>query len=173
MGGAGNKKRSTVFCSWPCRSSAKYNANGQTSREMPPTEAAYFAGIIDGEGHISIYGGYGKKDPHAYRAHLGVANTDLGLLEWLKTASGVGGVSLQRKASDNRKAAYQWQIGAEGARSVLVQVLPYLVIKADRARLVIDFQTRLRQPALKADRTWQHEAVAAVRALNARGPATE
>jgi hypothetical protein len=171
VGGTGNRKRASRFCSVECRNAAKYNTNGNRAREMSATDAAYLAGIIDGEGHISIYGGYGGADPHRYRAHLGVANTSMSLLEWCKSATGVGGIAVQRKVSETRKAVWQWMVVSEGAASVLVQVLPYLVIKADRAKLVVEFQSRLRQPALKADRAWQHDVVARVRELNARGPA--
>lgn len=173
VGGAGNRKRSSRFCSVECRNAAKYNSPKTWALQMSSTEAAYLAGIVDGEGHVSIYGGYGKKDPHAYRAHLGVVNTSMELLEWCTTTTGLGGIAVQRRESDTKKATWHWLVVSEAACQVLIQIEPYLVIKADRARLVIDFQTRLRQPALKADRTWQHEAVAAVRALNARGPATE
>jgi hypothetical protein len=61
-------------------------------------------------------------------------------------------------------------VNADGAESVLRQALPYFVTKRPQAELAISFQERLRDPALKADRSWQLEALARMKRLNRRGP---
>lgn len=169
-GGAGRPKRGQVFCSTKCRNAAKYNGKPSEARQMSPTEAAYLAGLVDGEGHVAIYGGYGKTDRHAYRVRLEVTNTAVPLLEWCVTATGVGKLIRQGEPGPKQKQVYSWPIGAENAYAVLQQVRPYLVIKADRADLVMAFQERLRVPQYKADRGWQAEWVERIRAMNKRGP---
>ena len=169
-GGVGRPKRGQVFCSTKCRNAAKYNGKPSEARQMSPTEAAYLAGLVDGEGHVSIYGGYGKNDPHAYRVHLSIANTALPLLEWCILATNVGGLTKQGAPGPRQKQVYNWQTGAENAYAVLQQVRPYLVIKAERADLAMEFQERLRVPQYKADRSWQAEWVERIRTMNRRGP---
>lgn len=89
---------------------------------LTPTEAAYFAGILDGEGSIAIY-------PRWVRVAIG--NTDENLIEWLRGFC--GGVSAN-PSHPNRKQCWRWQIGNRvDCRWLLVQVLPYLIIKRARA----------------------------------------
>lgn len=54
---------------------------------------------------------------------------------------------------------------------MLRQLQPYMFTKRAQCDLAITFQERLRTPALKADRTWQREALEEMRTLNRRGPA--
>lgn len=63
-----------------------------------------------------------------------------------------------------------YQSNSEAAESILQQVRPYLRIKHEQADICLDAQERLRNPALKADRSWQYEYRDRVRALNQRGP---
>ena len=50
---------------------------------MTPTEAAYFAGIIDGEGTVTVViSDLGRSFPQL-RPRLMISSTDYELLEWL------------------------------------------------------------------------------------------
>lgn len=173
VGGGGNARREAVFCSPACRSAGKYNRPKADVHELLIAEAAYLAGLVDGEGHISIYGGYGKSDPHRFRIALGIANTSLLMLDWVRMTTGVGGISSQGQPTPRQKPVFQWNISSENAYAVLAQIKPYLIVKPDRAALVMQFQERLRDPALKADRSWQLEYVDHIRSMNRRGPLVE
>jgi hypothetical protein len=169
VGGAGRPKRSQKRCSVECQRISRYRM-GRKANPLTVPDAAYLAGLIDGEGHISGYI-YGYRSESVY-IKVAIANTYKPVLDWVQQVTGVGSVIPRKSSNPNpkHKLGYSWQINAEAAESVLQQVLPYLRIKADRAQLALDVLERLRTPALKADRTWQHEAAAKFRVMNKRGP---
>jgi hypothetical protein len=101
---------------------------------------------------------------------LMVSNTGKMLLDWIAETTGVGAVCAQYKATQKRKATWFWRCNADAAESVLKQIRPYLVLKTAQADLALKTQERLRNSALKADRTWQEEWRQKMRALNRRGP---
>lgn len=100
------------------------------------TEIAYLAGLLDGEGYISIV----KTGKH-HAPILNITNTDLALLLWVQMRFG-GALYrvLAGKAGDRAKDCHrlQWNSTAEIAR-ILVMVQPYLVAKGKQAELVIEF----------------------------------
>lgn len=165
VGGRGNPPRKTRFCSTTCRDAGRYR-RGAKARLMADTEAAYLAGVLDGEGSVILYM---RRDVVALR--VTVANTYRPLLERVQQLTDVGDLYHQRDATAKHKAAYSWRCNAEAAESLLVQVRPYLVVKAAQADLALETQARLRDPAAKADRSWHLGACEQMRALNRRGPA--
>ena len=60
-------------------------------------------------------------------------------------------------------------LNSDSALSLLEQIQPYVILKKEQVRLVIDFQHRLKDPSLKADRSWQYDYREQVKALNQRG----
>ena len=96
---------------------------------------AYLAGVIDCDGHICWRGG-------KYNApNVGVTNTDMRLLQWLKDELN-GSVSLQRTVCDetcekphlhHRQRIFKWHIMGYRAYSVLQAIRPYLIIKGEKA----------------------------------------
>lgn len=134
---------------------------------MAVADAAYLAGIIDGEGTIGVYA-YEHRAP---AVHLSVANTDRALLEWIATSTGVGAVITRKVVNvDLHRQSYTWQCSSQAAGTTLRQVQPYLRVKASQAQLALDLLDGLVVPARKADSTWQMEIVDQVRQLNRRGP---
>jgi len=93
-------------------------------------DAAYLAGIVDGEGSIVELK---RKDGSVKGHRLMVANTDLGLLNWCVDITGVGNLSLQHKQHVYYKDCYSWRVTGIKARSIMWQLLPYLKIKLDKA----------------------------------------
>jgi hypothetical protein len=106
------------------------------------TELAYLAGIIDGEGWITAVR---SRQTGKYTPHVGVATTDLPLIEWIKNHFG-GSVYTRtpQKGVGPRKTRYEWQIHQSMVDALLPEVLPYLVIKAERARAMIAFRNTFR-----------------------------
>lgn len=130
-------------------------------------DAAYLAGIIDGEGSVILY-----KRREVVAVMLTVSNTAKQLLDWIADKTGVGAVCSQYKETEKRKATWFWRCNADAAESVLQQIRPYLVLKSAQADLALATQKQLRDPGLKATHSWQMEYLDKMRALNKRGPVT-
>ena len=153
-----------VFCSRPCAQRSRYR-HGSACASLPPTVAAYIAGFLDGEGSIILYR---RRDAVAMRVSF--SNCDLSVLRWLVAQTGIGSVVSKPVYSDHHRQSLFAQINSSAAASLLEQVLPYLQIKHAQAQLAIEFQRRLQDPALKADRSWQYSVREQMQALNRRGP---
>lgn len=112
-----------------------------SDRVMSPTEAAYFAGIVDGEGTIGLYRTKRSASTGGHRIMpmLAASNTNFLLLEWLRNACGNGILSLQCKNQPHQKNGYCIRFTSNQIRHILPQILPYLVIKAEQARLMLQF----------------------------------
>ena len=99
---------------------------------------AYLAGIIDGEGSISIeIQGTKNRKTDYYTVRLIVINTDLRLLEWIE--SNYGGSIKSRTKYINRKQCYNWVLFSFNAANLLKNCLPYLIVKKQRAEILIEF----------------------------------
>lgn len=166
-GGRTGKDADTKFCSRRCAANARWRT-GSLARKLTPIEAAYLAGIIDGEGSIILY-----KRGKGAALRLSVANTNPELIRWCVSMAGVGNVV--RKESDNprHKSSYLWLVNSQAAASVLEQIVVYLVIKVRQAEIAIEFQNRLKVPCHKADKEWQKQWRTEMRVLNRRGPMPE
>jgi LAGLIDADG-like domain len=166
VGGVGRPPRSQRRCSDACRIAGRYR-HGRKAKALTATDAAYLAGIIDGEGSVILYM---RRDVVALR--VTVANTSRPLLERIQAATGIGDVHQQRAESATHRASFSWRCNAEAAESLLAQLRPFLFLKTAQADLAFATQARLRDPAQKADRSWHLLACEQMRALNRRGPAS-
>lgn len=99
-------------------------------------DLGYLAGILDGEGHISIE----SKAAGCARncVHVGVTNTDETLLAWLETIG--GHVSWRvNKPNLGSKPCGVWQLVArQDVLALLRAVRPHMRIKQDRAQAGIE-----------------------------------
>lgn len=144
-GGRGKPKRGQRFCSNQCMGFARVRK--PKTNEMTVAQAAYLAGLVDGEGSI-IATHRNNEGRHTWR--LQVANTQTNLLEWCIEATGVGTiVTSQRRASEKHQLGSWWQCYSWNAYDVLRQISPYMIIKRDLAlRMMAELDTivRLSQP---------------------------
>ena len=106
---------------------------------------SYFAGIIDGEGTITIYRQIYKSgyEP-TYGMRLLVSSTDMILLEWCKE-NFEGTIQTIRCGEANHRDTYQWVLGMKKTRRVLLKVMPYLLIKQKQAELVLEFYEKCKR----------------------------
>lgn len=102
------------------------------------TDKAYLAGLIDGEGHITLTIGKTKGGTRRYTLHIGVTNTHRATLEALAEEWN-GNLTAQRLRKDGQRAASMVTWAARKAESVLLAVQPYLRIKAEQCRVALDF----------------------------------
>lgn len=87
---------------------------------LKETEKAYIAGLIDGEGHIG-------KD-----FRICIANTNHEVLLWLKNKLG-GAITKQKIYKKNHSPSWHWLLSTVPSRGLILSVLPYLIIKKERA----------------------------------------
>ena len=109
---------------------------------MKKTELAYLAGIIDGDGFISIRP---VNNTRKIAIHIGVVSTDLPLLEWI--VERFGGYVYHRPAPKKKphwKTKYEWRLQHQHIVPVLKSIMPYLIIKKEHARLAIKFRETYR-----------------------------
>jgi hypothetical protein len=127
----------------------------ECAMDMPtPTDThllAYLAGIVDGEGCISIYGD-GRKSKQGvalFRMSLVIAMQHKPILDLFVETFG-GKISLVHTNLAVHRTPY-WRVPymCHKAARVLSLLRPYLRIKADQADLAIKFQmTRIRKKGL-------------------------
>lgn len=114
---------------------------------MDKTSFAYIAGLIDGEGHISLikhkaYDDRLKKyseNAYVYSVRVGITNTDKGMIDWL--VSTVGG-NVTKDKSNRTKQIYRWTFnGTSKLEHFLLSVIPYMRIqcKKERAKIVLEY----------------------------------
>ena len=144
-----------------------------------PSDWAYAAGIIDGEGCISARMQLGRSIIVSVR----VANTKFPLLEWLQERFG-GHIWVQgRTEEQNKKWAktWVWEVAAKQAQPFLEGVTPYLVLKAKQAYVALEaistryapknLATEFGKPSFVSDETIEirRRCVAELHILNKRG----
>ncbi len=96
----------------------------------------YLAGLVDGEGCIRLHPS-NKGKYRKYYPRLQVTNTYKPILDLLVDQFGgaIHSDKFPRKA--NWKIKHDWRISGDKARELLNQLLPYLVIKKEKAILVL------------------------------------
>lgn len=93
--------------------------------KLSDTEAAYAAGIVDGEGSIYFSRNRTTRWPSPV---VSVASTDRELLEWLR--SRVGGSIIQKRTyQPHHTPSYDWKLTDRRALEFLKLVRPFLVIR--------------------------------------------
>ena len=103
---------------------------------MGGEERAYLAGIIDGEGSISLT--VNQKGGSRIVA-VTVSNNDLNLLLYVKEIIGAGQITNKNSRKKEHAHSYTYAIYSRQAIDLLKQVLPYLrTYKRKRAALILD-----------------------------------
>ena len=116
-------------------------------RTMSPTENAYVAGIIDGEGCVEFKWvdriRRDRKGTPTYRTlivRLEVPQVDKRLIDWLMEVTKEGTRDIKRYPKHpTYQDQHRWRVGYHGVYRVLKQVYPYLIVKKQKAKLVIDY----------------------------------
>jgi hypothetical protein len=115
---------------------------GKKILKLSKEDRAYIAGIIDGEGCITISRKLscdGTKGGIQYRLYVQVANTNVDLINFLKTVTGLGNVGYGESKNKKHKPYYRWGLWSIQATQLLRQITPHLVVKHRQAMLGIKF----------------------------------
>ena len=138
---------------------------------LTETEWAYIAGLLDGEGVITVTkhrGRYRRSKTAQYVPKVEISNTDRKVIDWLN--SRINGVVWTSSRKKGWKKLYTWRLQRqEEILDFLLNVLPYLIIKSGQAKLMIKLLT-LRQPRRRKPWTKEEiEIVEEIKRLNIRG----
>lgn len=115
-------------------------ADYKTTRKLTSQTAAYIAGLIDGEGTITL----SRRHANEHRQLVvSIANTERPLLEFVIKQVGTGKITRKRTVSDSHTASYCYSISNQQALQLIEQIAPYLRShKKWRAQLVLQhYQT--------------------------------
>lgn len=106
---------------------------------MKVSDKAYIAGIIDGEGSISIVRRT-DEDRFIGRIYIGQGVKGLSVLNFIKDR--FGGCLYEYKASKATNGSmYRWIATDAKAKKIALKVVPFLLIKREQARILIALQT--------------------------------
>jgi hypothetical protein len=115
---------------------------------MQSRNNGYAAGIIDGEGCISIYISKRfdkRQNKFVYRPVLEISayQADKRLTDWLQFH--YGGAQYEHIMKNSTRPGYQWTAPRGKAREpFILEILPYLILKREQALLALEY---LRTPA--------------------------
>ena len=121
--------------------------------DIDPILLAWAAGIVDGEGHISIR----HLRPRVYQLEVGVTNTDPRLMQRFLSLFG-GYTKRHGKNALSKKPCWTWCVCSKQAEAFLLLIRPYLFIKAEQAD--IGLASRALITRNKKDRTVELEQFA-------------
>jgi hypothetical protein len=96
----------------------------------------YFAGLFDGEGHVTI--SHLKKDD-TYRLVLALTNTDKIALQYLQAQFGGKLHEKTRNGSLGKKKCYILMWHGKDAKEVARNLLPYSVIKSSQLMVIMRY----------------------------------
>jgi hypothetical protein len=97
------------------------------------TEKAYLAGIIDGEGTITLSRRHPDQTPSP---NVSISNSSLQMLKWVKRHFG-GWISKKRTYKAHHRQTYVWGITHNKAIDLLKLIEKHLIIKKPQARLIL------------------------------------
>jgi hypothetical protein len=110
-------------------------------RQLSDTEAAYLAGIIDGEGTITLTRTHRGENR---RPVVSVSSTELPLLLHVLSVVGAGKITSKVCAQNHHSPSFAYAICSRQALTLLGRVSPYLrTYKAGRARLLVEGYVRV------------------------------
>ena len=114
-------------------------------KEYTDTQAAYMAGIMDGEGtfYIGNYSGNRKNGDKHFQTVIAVCTTDKSLMEWLIDIFGGSfrAYTPNQMSKNGRKQVYRWAATSNRLLHICEIILPYLVIKKRQAEIMIKIRS--------------------------------
>ena len=104
---------------------------------LPVSDIAYLAGLLDGEGSICILKRKNSSGNLQYWLEVSIGNTHRGVLDWVhQTFGGHISDNAERYTPRNHQT-WRWRVSSEKACQILEMLLPFLHIKKQQATLAI------------------------------------
>lgn len=108
---------------------------------LSPVQAAYLAGLIDGEGTVTLTRIHKHENR---RLVVSISDNDAPLLGFVRGTVGAGRVTAKRTYSERHAPSFAYQISSRQALDLLQQLVPYLkTYRVKRARLALNAYLRL------------------------------
>ena len=108
---------------------------------LSSSEAAYIAGIIDGEGTVTLTRTHRGENR---RPIVSISSTELPLLEYVRAVVGAGRITRKARARPYHSPSFAYCLSSRQALSLLRQVSGYLrTYKSQRAQLLLDHYVRV------------------------------
>lgn len=140
---------------------------------------AYLAGLLDGEGYVSILKSrkgnkatWNNARDYVYVPVIKIAMTDKDIIQWLYNS--FGGTFETRKAYGNSRESYCWSSRKKHTADFIALLYPYLRVKKAQAKILMDYRKCAGKVGQKiSDDTWaKRDAMyEQMRKLNKRGAA--
>lgn len=90
----------------------------QTVKKLAPRDVGYLAGLIDGEGTITL----SRRNLNKYRALvITVSNTEMSILKYVQEITGVGKITNKRITKANHTPSFTFQVANRQALATLGQ----------------------------------------------------
>ena len=113
----------------------------KTTNKLSVADAAYIAGLVDGEGTVSLTHRHKNENR---QLEISISNTEMKLLEYLLKTIGTGRITQKKTYSNKHTPSATYLISNRQALSLLEQISPYLrTYKQHRADLVLQDYLRL------------------------------
>ena len=138
---------------------------------MKKTDMAYFAGIFDGEGTVTLVKAQeSSQERQTYHIRVQVVSTDEWLCQQLRFSFG-GSVALHRKTEGNHKPAYRWLATRTVATKFLVAIYSYSHLKRQRIDLALKFMAHKTKGGYKSQEyiDIEHDFKTLMLTMNHRG----
>ncbi len=104
-------------------------------------QAAYLAGLLDGEGSIILARPRGKASRgSALILRVMIYNNYKPVIDWCKSLLGTGSIIVHKSRKEKWHDNYQFVLSSRQADEFLCAVLPYLRIKKEKAMEVIKYR---------------------------------
>lgn len=101
-------------------------------------EAAYFAGIVDGEGSLSISISRRNEKRPVIAVSLTISNTNSELIDWIQMKLNLRRKYTEKPSKPNSKTVYGVSIFRRvHLQTVLLRIFPYLIVRAELALQVL------------------------------------
>ena len=122
-------------------------------KDYTVAQLAYLAGILDGEGCfvIGCYA-FSKKTgvPH-FHTTIQVTSTDKVLIEWLVDVFGgkLSTYTAKQMATNSKRVPFRWTIFSDRVKHICECTLPYLIIKKDQAKIMIEMRNTFEKTRMR------------------------
>lgn len=103
---------------------------------MTKTDAAWFAGLFDGEGSLVAAHGKGSK---SLRLQIVMCNEEI--VRRVQTVVGTGNIQYHRPKNTKHSESWHFAVYGMNAVRVLTQILPWLIVKREDAEMWVSKYT--------------------------------
>lgn len=133
--------------------------------KLTSEQAAYLAGIVDGEGCFT-----GGLNRGYVMGSLEIGSVDGCFLKCLRDMVGAGNFAKKKPRKPKAKPLYVWHVHLGSLESLIMQILPFLRLKAPQAKLMLSLVRYSNTPSvLNANDPFQLQVLDQLSDLNHRG----